>query len=134
MPTYNPHDIPILPVTRVSFARRVTSRDVMRAASSDSAPSIANLTPANNQQIQASAAVTFDLRFNTALANAAIYVGYPDQTLEVAYYDGAFRAPYTGSTRSTITDGYHFNLVRTGGWPESPSIEVEAVDVFGSAL
>jgi hypothetical protein len=44
-----------------------------------------------------------------------------------------FGAAYQGVTnnRANITNGYRFTLLRDGGWPGTPSLDVHAVDTQG---
>lgn len=50
-----------------------------------------------------------------------VSVSFVGRAEELAYRDGAFRYPYLESTR----EGDTFSLVRTGGWPSTPSVSVE---------
>jgi hypothetical protein len=50
-----------------------------------------------------------------------VSVSFADRAEEIAYRDGAFVYPYLASTRTDDT----FSLVRTGGWPSTPSVHVE---------
>lgn len=45
-----------------------------------------------------------------------------------------FGSAYQGSTnqRANITNGYRFTLLRDGGWPGTPQIDVHAVDTLGA--
>ena len=62
-------------------------------------------------------AVTVSVAYNNGAAS------------ETIYSSGAFTRQFiTGSVRTIIRNGYSFTVVRTDGWPGSPTITVTAVD------
>jgi hypothetical protein len=64
-----------------------------------------------------------------------------DGTAEVVYRAGGFPADYVaGSMRSSVTNGFRFDVLRAGGWPAAArsgdstiTINVDAVDAAGNA-
>ena len=98
------------------------------------APQISNMSPSGGTTITASTPISFDITdTNSSIANIMISIGFPNGTLETAFDGSSFRGPYNGySTRTSITNGFHFLLVRGGGWLGTPSLEIFAIDVHGN--
>lgn len=68
------------------------------------------------------------------LRNVILYLRFVGQAASEVVHDGCcFLEPYVqGSRRTVVADGYEFTLMRTGGWPGSPSLSVRAFDVAGN--
>lgn len=76
-------------------------------------------------------ALTVDVTDETGLALIDVKVLYPTTgDYEVAYDEGGFAPRYVAkSTKTTISGGYRFKLVRTGGWPSTPTVKVRPIDM-----
>lgn len=94
------------------------------------APVVANFSPAPGSTIARVTAVEFDVTDETGLALLDIKVLYSDTgEKEVAFDEDGFSARFSGkSTKTAITGGWHFKLVRAGGWPSPPTIKVRPID------
>jgi len=97
------------------------------------APAVDTFSPAAAASILRTAALTFHVTDETSLAVIDISVAQGSDPVEVVY-NGSFVAPYAaGSTRSSISDGYSFSLVRAGGWQRSAiTLTIRAVDGQGN--
>lgn len=93
-------------------------------------PQVTNITPANGATIARAAAVEFDVTDDTGLAAVIVMVLYPDTGDYEVAHDGTTFAPrfVSKSTRTAISGGYRFKLVRTGGWPSAPTVRVKPID------
>lgn len=97
------------------------------------APTIENVSPAPGA-IRATDALTFDLLGNgKAIRRAIIMAQFQGLSLWEVIHDGeSFSPAYSRqSSRDTITDGYHYSLLRMGGWPASPIITPYAMNIDG---
>lgn len=96
------------------------------------APAITNFSPAGGTQILPGTLLTFDIT-DTALRLVAVVAYYPDGIYEVVHDGTDFAAGYiTTSTRSVISGGYHFSVLRTGGWLQAPTLRFPVVDGGGN--
>lgn len=95
-------------------------------------PVISNILPTPASSIYAATALQFDATDPDGMVLISAYVAYPDGSTEQMYDGTAFTTKYSSSTISPIANGSHFNLVRTGGWPASPTLVPVAVDVLGA--
>ncbi len=98
------------------------------------APVVSNWTPAD-PNLDSFDSFGFDVTDNHDLDSLSIELfQYTTDVLEPVYVNGVFVAPYLDSVRTDIEDGYHFDIVRTDGWPGFwiyPTIDV--ADVRGNA-
>lgn len=79
--------------------------------------------------IAASAAIAFDVTITGGVfADLVILVYFQGTNLVEVAYDGTNFTPfYNGqSSQSAITNGFHFSLIRAGGWPGAPAFSVHA--------
>jgi hypothetical protein len=54
------------------------------------------------------------------------------EAIELVYDGSSFTSLYSvDSTRSVISNGFQFSLMRRGGWPGSPTITASAIDTNG---
>ncbi len=94
-------------------------------------PVVANFAPAAASSINAAAAVAFDVTDNIGEHLVQVVTAiHSDGTAEVVW-DGAFRGRFAaGSTRTPIANGFHFTMLRSGGWPAAGlTIRVFAIDL-----
>ena len=119
-----------------NVARDVYVAHVTGSSASDTtAPTIENITPPPGTQIEPTQAISFDVTdesgsFRRVLLTATL----AKSGVEEVVFDGAeFRGLYAGaSSRSSISGGYRFVLLRGGGWPSSPTIRAFAIDRGGN--
>lgn len=92
------------------------------------APVIHNLVPANGANVYKNTFIEFDITDGFPVVLTEIQV---DQgpVREVVYDGSAFVSPYQGSQQTTITGGYHYVIIRYGGWITSPVFRVIALDI-----
>ena len=98
-------------------------------------PVVSNVSPAAASAIHPSSFISFDVTDdNNAFAELLIIANFPSlNILEVVYMDGVFSANYqTLSSRNPIANGFHYSVLRTGGWPASPTFIVKAIDTHGN--
>lgn len=98
-----------------------------------SPPLITNLVPTPGDGLYASNPIQFDVTDPDTMVALVVLVSFPTGAYEVVHDGVAFAPSYVQSTRTPITDGFHFVLLRSGGWPASPSVSVVAVDAFGAS-
>lgn len=98
------------------------------------APTVTVVSPAEGGALTPAGSVVIDVTDADGLAFVELTIVYPGGATEVAFRDGDFRRPYTG-TQAAITDGYRYTIDRDGGWPNgNPRFEVVAVDNGGARL
>ena len=89
-------------------------------------PTVGNLNPANGSDIYKLTPIEFDVTDTRALGLVEVQA---DQATREVIHDGdRFLYPYSGSQRWAIPGGFHFLIVRTGGWVTSPVFHVRALD------
>lgn len=103
----------------------------------NAAPVISNVSPAAGTGLAQSGHVSFDVTDDSGLLRrVGIKAEFFSETtviLRELPWDGdTFDPLYTGSTVAAIAGGYHFDLVRLGGWPVVPAITVYAIDQQGA--
>lgn len=90
-------------------------------------PVLANLSPTAGAGIQPTAVIAFDaLSDNTIM----IVAEFPSLGIREVVHDGtSFLGAYASlSTRSPISGGQHFALLRQNGWPASPTFIAYSVE------
>jgi hypothetical protein len=99
-------------------------------------PELSNLSPAADSTIARSTAVEFDVTDDADLSLVIVGVLYSATgEYEVAHDGDAFAPRYVAkSTRTNISGGYHFKLIRTGGWPSAPTFRVRARDASNNEV
>lgn len=99
-------------------------------------PTIENLDPDPSAGVRAATVISFDITDDAfgGLVMVALFASFPDGTAELIHDGTSFRGAYLGAsnTRTGITDGYHFTVLRDGGWTQSPTIEFLPVDSSGN--
>ena len=103
-------------------------------SSFDSTPTIVNIVPAVGTSISASTPLSFDVTDSSGLFRRIIVVAsFPQLRIQEIVHDGdAFGPWYQQSIRSTISGGFHYSVLRLGGWPASPTLEAFAIDRSGN--
>lgn len=97
-------------------------------------PVVSNFSPVSGSTIGRTQAISFDVTDELELANVFVSAYFPDSGSWEVVHDGAQFAPFyaSGSTRSAIAGGFHFSLVRSGGWPANVTVRVRPVDGGGN--
>lgn len=93
------------------------------------------LTPDVGSPILSTDPVVFDLTDATeTLTSVLIAVRHDTGVIELAHDGTNFTSFYlSGSTRTVITDGYHYSLVRAGGWADT-KVVVSAFPFAGTGV
>lgn len=97
--------------------------------------SLSNVTPATSF-ILPSNEIEFDITDSSGTFSAIIVVSivFPNLGYTEVVWDGvAFKDPYSGSTRTPISGGYHYHLVRSSVWHDNVHLRVRYTDTVGNA-
>lgn len=99
-------------------------------------PVVSNVAPAVGTALAPSDRVTFDVTDDSGVFRRiqlkAEYFSGAVLALRELIWDGAtFDPRFLGSTVTAIAGGWHFDLVRSGGWPSAPSVTPYAIDQLG---
>lgn len=125
----------------VSYYVRIRARDAAGNLSaesaelscstlSDAAPSVTLVSPPQGE-ISADSILTFDVADDLGLAACVVLVRYPDGTCEGAWNGTTWSSKFMLSSATPITGGSRITLSRVGGWQQSPSVQVLAIDNAG---
>ncbi len=117
------------------FNRGVASLFAVSGAGGDGAPPIATLvSPAANAFIGPSTPIVVETTDNVLLGRVFLVARMPGVALEELIYQGTrFTPPYAAlSTKTTISGGFRFTVIRSAGWPSSPTIDAYLVDSSGT--
>lgn len=100
------------------------------------APTLLNVAPSPASVITADVAVSFEITSSPGLQREMVFVRFPGAGIEEVIWDGTgFTAPYAArSTRTAITGGFKFYVIRTAAWPDSPQIAVFAFNTSAEEL
>lgn len=114
--------------------------DISSGGGSGEGAVVSNYVPAQGSPITPGTAITFDVT-GPALVALVVTVVYPDTgATEVVFDRDGFSANFVpngsflGSEQQPIANGFHFILRRRGGWPLSPSVQVQGGTVEGGAV
>ena len=103
----------------------------------ETAPTVTNFSPAVGSTIGRYDQISFDVidESVSGIASVVVLASYPSGKVEVVHDGTSFREYYTSAsknTRTVIEGGYNFTILRGGGWPEKPTIEMIPVDTSGN--
>lgn len=87
-------------------------------------PTYGSFTPAAGAALTAMTPITFD-ETGTYASLAFIVADFPELGIREVVWDGtAFGRQYQGpnNSRTAISGGFTFSLLREGGWPASPTL------------
>ena len=116
-------------------ANAVTYTWTIGAAADASAPTIDDYFPAD-RALTPQQAFSFTVTDETELLDVAIIARFPSGTVDVVWFDDAFRGRYRGgpNARVEVTAGqeYRFTVLRDGGWLEAPTFELLVRDAAGN--
>ena len=115
-----------------SFA--YTGPEVLPGGGDAVRPTISNVTPAPGS-ISYTQSISLDVTDDSgSLAKVLLVIQFTHQDAPELVHDGdVFTAPYqVGSTRTPITNGYRYTLIRNSGWPASFTLTPFALDASGN--
>lgn len=98
-------------------------------------PIITNVSPTPGTNILPSQVISFDVTDNlNAFRRIVVTALYPSGLHEIVHNGDGFTSNYTGSSRSNLSLGYHYSIIRTGGWTigSNPTFLVYAIDTSGN--
>lgn len=97
-------------------------------------PVISNLNPTPGTPISTSQVISFDVTDNLGLFTRIIIIAVFGTAQEVVHDGANFAFIYqnASSTVTPITNGFHYTVLRSGGWPASVTFEPFAIDVSGN--
>lgn len=105
-------------------------------AAPTTAPTISNVTPTPGTVVSRTQVVGCDVTDADGASDfrrVILAIELPNGAKEIVHDGTAFCTPYaTSSVRSSITNGYHYDIVRDGGWPARFSLTVYAIDTTGN--
>jgi hypothetical protein len=105
------------------------------AAPDATAPVVAFISPSPGTAITPTTPIVFTVTDNLdELLNVSVDVTFPDGVSEMIFDGDTFSPLYAGvSTRIVIANGFQFTIRRKrGGWPATPTFNVEAIDADGN--
>ncbi len=117
-------DVPYSRITAIGIAEPVVP----------SAPVISNVTPAAASAIAPTDILGFDITDPEGFTRILLVADFPTLGIREVIHDGlSFSANYNGfgNSRTVITNGFQYRLLRKGGWPVSPVIIPYAIDATG---
>lgn len=100
------------------------------------APTLLNVAPAPASVITADVALSFEITSSPGLQRELVFARFPGAGIEEVVWDGsAFTAAYSAlSTRTVISGGFRFRIIRTAVWPDSPQIAIFAFNTSAEEL
>lgn len=97
------------------------------------APTVALVSPAADSEVTRATPIVVDVTDASTLARVVLAARYPSGRYDVVHDGDRFADEYRGSSRTAITGGFRYRLLRTGGWPEAPTVVLpSAVDSVGN--
>lgn len=93
-------------------------------------PVLANISPAASTLIPSDTYVAFQITSSPSLQRTMVFAHYPGAGIQEVVYDGtSFTERYAPlSTRTAISGGFQFTILRTPIWPDSPEISIYAIN------
>jgi hypothetical protein len=78
--------------------------------------------------------IIFKVHDSLGLRVVFIYVNFGDGFWEVVHDGSGFSPTFSGPTnqRTSISDGYEFQILRDGGWPSTPVVRILPVNMQGN--
>lgn len=96
-------------------------------------PVVTNFSPATGTLLLPNTVISFDVT-DAHLALVGIDATFPDGTAETVHDGFQFVGNYTGSanTKTAISNGYTYTVLRNGGWLFAPTLKFPVVDSGGN--
>lgn len=93
-------------------------------------PALSDVFPPTSTKILKTQPVSFSVTDpDNNLLRTLISARFPAQPNEELVFDGqGFQPLYSDSVRTSITGGFRYTIVRSGGWPGAPTIRIYAID------
>ena len=129
--------MPTVLISNEELASEILLRGAPSIAVANNAPAVSNVTPTANSTISATQAVGCDITDadgSGTFRRIILALTLSSGVTEIVHNGTAFLYPYaTQSARSSITNGYHYDIVRDGGWPRGSQITLTpyAIDTSG---
>jgi hypothetical protein len=103
-------------------------------------PVVKNASPAPNQTISRTQPVTFRVTDEPGpgapegFRRILVAIYFPRTGVAEVAHDGDSWTAYYAATsyRTALDDGWQYSILRTGGWPSSPTFKVFAIDAEGN--
>lgn len=97
-------------------------------------PEVTVVSPADGDDISVDTPVVVDVTDDQgAFSVMVLRASFAGQAIEeVIYRDGSFASNYGSSAQDAVVNGVRFTLVRTSGWPGSPTFDADVVDTSGN--
>lgn len=99
------------------------------------APTITIISPTLGTAIDTDTPIVVDVTSAPGFSALLLFVFFPGYGVTELVHDGtSYTTPYRPfSTRTAITNGFEFSFRRSPLWPDSPALQVFAVDTAGGA-
>ena len=111
------------------------SGTIISGSGGGSYPVISNITPATGSAITALQIIQLEVTdVDNDLHRVLLAVEFTNNQIKEVVHDGdAFGPRYQNGScsRTPITNGYSYSILRTGGWIEGPDLTVYAIDNTG---
>ncbi len=99
-------------------------------------PVLSGVTPAASTVIPSNTALAFTITSSPSLQRQMVFANFPGAAIQEVVWDGtAFSDRYAGlSTRTAVSGGFEFRIIRTPVWPDSPEIAIYAINTSAEEL
>lgn len=99
-------------------------------------PVIANVAPAASTTIPANQVLSYEVTSSPSLVRTMVFARFPGMSLEEVVFDGTnFTERYAGrSSRTAISGGFRFNILRDPIWPDSPTLATYQINSSAEEL
>lgn len=105
------------------------------SGSSGTPPVVTNISPAAGTAIGAAQSISFDVTDDSGLFRLIMVIAdFGLLAIREVIHDGMSFGPRylaSGNGRVAIPGGWHYTVLRQGGWPSSPTITPYAIDLGG---
>lgn len=100
------------------------------------APEVSNVSPTPGSFVSRTQVISCDVTDADGVSSfrrIILAITLPNGTKEIVHDGSAFCTPYaTSSVRTSITNGYHYDIVRDSGWPARFTLTPYAIDTTGN--
>lgn len=97
-------------------------------------PTVENVIPSTGSNIQPGQIIQFDVTTTNMLKRVFVLIKFNSLNIYEVCHDGTAFAPNYNNVncmRNIITNGYRYTILRSGGWPDAPTIVADAFDTSG---
>lgn len=101
-----------------------------------STPVLSSVAPAASTVIPSGTRIAFTITSSPSLQRTMVFANFPGANIQEVVWDGsAFSDRYAAlSTRTAVSGGFSFNILRTPIWPDSPEIAIYAINTSAEEL